>query len=207
MTDNFSANAGIKLLRNFCALIDAGVYTLLGFMYEIFFNVASADLFANDTILGFYKRVQLIIGVYMVFQLAILIMKGIFNTDQVSGKNNKKQNNGTDVSQWNEGYNQTQNCTGDNSILGNVNDPNSVAWLLQQVLNYIKIIGPLLVVVLSSVEFAKVIINSDDEAMAKAQKKLITRIILAACLFFIPTLVQAALDLFGFTSDATCGIE
>lgn len=121
--------------------------------------------------------------------------------------NNNQTNNGTDTSQWNEGYNQTQNCTGDNSILGNVNDPDSVAWLLQQVLNYIKIIGPILVVVLSSVEFAKVIINSDDEAMAKAQKKLITRIILAACLFFIPTLVQAALDLFGFTSDATCGIE
>lgn len=126
---------------------------------------------------------------------------------QIVAKNNKKQNNGTDVSQWNEGYNQTQNCNGDNSILGSINDPNSVAWLLQQVFNYIKILGPILVVVLSSVEFAKVIINSDDEAMAKAQKKLITRIILAACLFFIPTLVQAALDLFGFTSDATCGLE
>ena len=122
-------------------------------------------------------------------------------------KSNKQTNNGTDTSQWNEGYNQTQNCTGDNSILGSINDPNSVAWLLQQVFNYIKILGPILVVVLSSVEFAKVIINSDDEAMAKAQKKLITRIILAACLFFIPTLVQAALDLFGFTSDATCGLE
>ena len=90
MTDNFSANAGIKLLRSFCALIDWGVYALLGFMYEIFFNVASADLFANESVLGFYKRVQLIIGVYMVFQLAILIMKGIFNTDNVSGKNNNE---------------------------------------------------------------------------------------------------------------------
>lgn len=121
--------------------------------------------------------------------------------------NNNQQNSGTDTSQWTQGYNQTQNCTGDNSILGSVNDPDSVAWLLQQVLNIIKVLGPILVVVLSSVEFAKVIINSDDEAMAKAQKKLITRIILAACLFFIPTLVQAALDLFNFTSDATCGIE
>ena len=127
------------------------------------------------------------------------------NLIQIAEKKNK--NNGTDTSKWNEGYNQPQNCSGDNSILGNVNDPNSVAWLLQQVLNYLKVLGPILVVVLSSVEFAKVIINSDDEAMAKAQKKLITRIILAACLFFIPTLVQAALDLFGFTSDATCGIE
>ena len=90
MTDNAPANAGIKLLRSFCALIDTGVYTLLGFMYEIFFNVASADLFSNETVLLFYKRVQLIIGVYMVFQLAVLIMKGIFNTDTVSGKNNNE---------------------------------------------------------------------------------------------------------------------
>ena len=79
---------------------------------------------------------------------------------QIVAKNNNNQNNGTDTSQWNAGYNQTQNCTGDNSILGSVNDPNSVAWLLQQVLNYIKILGPILVVVLSSVEFAKVIINN-----------------------------------------------
>ena len=90
MTENTPANAGIKLLRSFCAIIDTGVYTLLGFMYEIFFNVASADLFANETVLSFYKRVQLIIGVYMVFQLAVLIIKGIFNVDQVSGKNNNE---------------------------------------------------------------------------------------------------------------------
>lgn len=130
---------------------------------------------------------------------------------QIAAKKNKKSNrannNGTDTSKWTEGYNQEQNCTGENSILGNVNDPNSVAWLLQKVLDYLKVLGPILVVVLSSVEFAKVIINSDDEAMTKAQKKLITRIILAACLFLIPTLVQAALGWFGFTSDATCGIE
>ncbi len=122
-------------------------------------------------------------------------------------KTTKKANQGTDTSKWNEGYNQDQNCTGDNSILGNVNDPNSVAWLLQQVLKYLKILGPILVVVLSSVEFAKVIINSDDEAMNKAQKMLITRICLAASLFLIPQLVQAALSWFGFTSDATCGLE
>ena len=43
-----------------------------------------------ESVLGFYKRVQLIIGVYMVFHLAVLIMKGIFNTDTVSGKNNNE---------------------------------------------------------------------------------------------------------------------
>ena len=84
MTQNYSANPITRAARALFSLIDMAVYTLLGFMYEIFFNVASADLFANSTILYFYKRVQLIIGVYMVFQLAILIMKGIFNTDEIT---------------------------------------------------------------------------------------------------------------------------
>ena len=93
------------------------------------------------------------------------------------------------------------------SLLGNPSDPNSVAWLLQQVLDIIKVVGPILVVILSSVDFTKVIIKSDDEAMAKAQKKLIIRLILAALLFFIPMLVTVLLDLFGLTSSGTCGLN
>lgn len=104
-------------------------------------------------------------------------------------------------------YDQEQDCEGSNSILGDPNDENSVAWLLQQVLNYIKIIGPLLVVVLSSIDFVQVIVKSDDDAMKKAQKKLIYRLILAASLFFIPLLVQVMLDLFGITANPTCGLK
>ncbi len=94
-----------------------------------------------------------------------------------------------------------------NTLLGDTGDPNSVAWLLQQILDFIKVIGPILVVILSSIDFAKVIIKSDDEAMAKAQKKLIIRLILAALLFFIPVLVTVLLDLFGLTSSGTCGLN
>ena len=79
------------------------------------------------------------------------------------------------------------------SLLGNPNDENSVAWLLQTLLNYIKVIGPILVIVLSSVDFLKVIVKSDDDAMAGATKKLGYRSILAALLFFIPTIVTAIL--------------
>lgn len=93
------------------------------------------------------------------------------------------------------------------SLLGNPNDENSVAWLLQTLLNYIKVIGPILVIVLSSVDFLKVIVKSDDDAMAGATKKLGYRLILAALLFFIPTIVTAILQLFGITSDPTCGIQ
>lgn len=114
-------------------------------------------------------------------------------------------NNQQNMDGWLEGYDQTQNC-GETGLLGNVNDENSVAWLLQRILNYLKIIGPMIVVVMSGVDFAKVIVTSDDEGMKKAQKKLITRLLLAASLFFLPELVVALLDIFGITSDATCGL-
>ena len=93
------------------------------------------------------------------------------------------------------------------SLLGNPNDPDSVAWLLQTLLNYIKILGPILVIVLSSVDFLKVIIKSDDDAMTTAGKKLGYRLILAGLLFFIPTIVEVLLGIFGLTSDPTCGIN
>ena len=61
--------------------------------------------------------------------------------------------------------------------------------------------------VLSSIDFLKVIFNGDDDAMKKAQKKLATRLVLAMALFFIPLLVQAMLSWFGITGNATCGIQ
>ena len=95
----------------------------------------------------------------------------------------------------------------DEPLLGKVDDEKSVAWLLQQVFNVIKIVGPVVVIVLSSIDFAKVIIKNDDEAMAKAQKKLIVRLILAALLFFIPMLVELALNIFGLTGTSTGNIQ
>ncbi len=84
MTDTYAANTMNDMFRNISAvLFDKTSYWLLGLLYQIFFNVASADLFNNATILGFYKRVQLIIGVFMIFQLAVTIMRGILNPDQL----------------------------------------------------------------------------------------------------------------------------
>lgn len=99
-----------------------------------------------------------------------------------------------------------QECNGD-GLIGNPEDPDSVAWLLQVIFNVIKVVGPILVVILSSVDFLKVIVKSDDEAMAKAEKKLIIRLILALLLFLIPTIVQVILQVFGIYGDPTCNIK
>ncbi len=101
-------------------------------------------------------------------------------------------------------FNADQDCSG---VLGNVDDEDSVAWLLQTILNFIRIIGPVIVVILSSIDFAKVIVTSDDDAMSKTKKKLMQRLILIFLLFFVPTLASVALNIFGITSDPTCGIS
>ena len=110
-----------------------------------------------------------------------------------------------DLNSWFEG-DDVKSC-GKGGILGDPKDPDSVAWLLQKLLNYLRAIGPMIVIVTSGIEFTKVIITSDDDGMKKAQKKLITRLILIAALFFVPTLVIALLDIFGMNNDPTCGLE
>ncbi len=92
-------------------------------------------------------------------------------------------------------------------ILGDPEDENSVAWLVQLILNIVKVAGPILVVLLSSVDFIMVIVNSDNDKFQKAQKKLITRLILALLLFLIPVIVEIILSVFGITGSATGGIH
>lgn len=89
-------------------------------------------------------------------------------------------------------------------ILGSVGDPESVAWLLDKIFGYVKVLGPFIVILMSGVELCKVIVTGDADGLKKAQSKLITRLILAGALFFLPTLIMAVLDLAGITSDATC---
>lgn len=81
MVDNTVANIWGDIIRTIYRLLDTVVYWLLGLMYQIFFNVASAELFTNETIKNFYGRVQLILGVFMIFKLAVSIVKGIVNPD------------------------------------------------------------------------------------------------------------------------------
>ena len=102
---------------------------------------------------------------------------------------------------------ETIDCNGDNSLLGNVNDEKSVAWLLQKLLNYIKILGPSIAIVLGSLDFIKAIVSSDEENMKKTQKRFVNRLIAAALLFLIPLIVELLLGLFGFTTNVTCGLK
>lgn len=89
-------------------------------------------------------------------------------------------------------------------LLGDSDEPDSVAWLIAKILDYLRLLAPLMVLVLSSLDFAKAILTSDDESLKKAQSNLITRLILAVLLFVLPTLIEVILDIFGITSSDIC---
>jgi len=79
-----SSNLGRDLIRSIFAFLDRPAYWLLGIAYQLFFNVASADIFSNNTIMKFYGRVQVILGVFMMFQLAMVFLRGIIEPDSFS---------------------------------------------------------------------------------------------------------------------------
>ena len=103
---------------------------------------------------------------------------------------------------------ETIDCTSkETGILGSVQDEESVAWLLQKILNYIKILGPSLAIALGTIDFVKAIVTSDEKSMKETQKKFVNRLIAALLLFFVPLIVQVLLNLFGFTTNIACGLK
>ena len=84
----------------------------------------------------------------------------------------------------------------------------SVVEFLQKIFNYIKILGPILVILLGSIDFLRSILENDDENMKKVQKKFGIRLICAVCLFFLPLIANLILNLvFGTSGDQVCGIK
>ena len=83
-------------------------------------------------------------------------------------------------------------------------EPGSVGDILRTILGYIRVIGPILVVLLSAIDFIKAIFGFDEKAMSNAYHKLIIRLIAAVALFLIPTLIDVMLD---FINATTCTLE
>jgi len=76
---------------------------------------------------------------------------------------------------------------------------------LQDLFNIIKFAGPILCLVLSTMDFIKAAASQDKEALKKAAQTSLKRLGLAILLFFIPTLINFLFPLLGW--NGTCGIH
>ena len=95
-----------------------------------------------------------------------------------------------------------ENCE---AVFGDPNDKDDIAYFLQQIFDLIKFGGPILALVLCMFDFVKAVTASDKDALIKAGKTSVKRIIFALMLFFIPVLINAIFGMVGFYG--TCGIS
>ena len=88
MTDNAKTSTPFDSLRVLSLKVDYIIYFLLSLLFKIFFNIVNANIFDNEVIMSFYNRVQLLLGVLIIFKLSFSLVSGIVNPDQV--KDSKK---------------------------------------------------------------------------------------------------------------------
>lgn len=72
--------------RWICALICEPIYSLLANLYELFFNLASVEVFTNAHFAEVYRRVQSILTVVMVFYIMFEFIKYIVQPDFMTDK-------------------------------------------------------------------------------------------------------------------------
>lgn len=69
------------IFREIVASIDSFIYKLLAGIYNVFFNVATAEVLQASMMKNLFSRVQLILGVIILFKLVISFFSGVVNPD------------------------------------------------------------------------------------------------------------------------------
>lgn len=81
--------------------------------------------------------------------------------------------------------------------------------IIDEILNVVKVIAPILVLVLGIIDFAQAIFSDNDDSLKKAQGKFVKRLLVAVLLFLLPIFVNFLLTVInGVISGnwSTCGI-
>lgn len=71
-------------IRMIFITFDISIYYLLILMYELFFNIATFNIMDRELIYNLFSRIQLVVGIFMMFRLVMIIINGIVNPDTVS---------------------------------------------------------------------------------------------------------------------------
>ncbi|MBQ7141321.1 MAG: hypothetical protein IJO32_07460 [Bacilli bacterium] len=70
-----------------------------------------------------------------------------------------------------------------------------VFWLVGTLINIVRIVVPILLIVMGSLDLMKAVMASKDDEIKKAQSTLVKRAIVAVIVFFIPAIVNLLMGL------------
>lgn len=82
-----------------------------------------------------------------------------------------------------------------------------VFQVIGYILYIIKILVPVIIIILGSIEFGKAAISKDEKSIMVAANSLANKFILGVLIFMIPTLLDALLSLVNGTEDAKKNYE
>lgn len=81
----------------------------------------------------------------------------------------------------------------------------SILRLVYNVINILRIIIPIVLILLGTIDLGKAVIASDDKEIKSAQSLLIKRLVYAALIFFVPLIVYVIINLVVQSNDTTTG--
>lgn len=89
-------------------------------------------------------------------------------------------------------------------IIGDPTTKYSFAYYMDLSFKFMQILGPIILIVVSIVDYLKALANGDAESIKKINKKTITRMIAVLLLFMFPVVLKVILNIFGIHGN--CGI-
>ena len=113
----------------------------------------------------------------------------------------QEKNGSTNVSEHGETKSDSNRASCDGLLGPDVRDD------IKEILNWIKIAVPILLIILGSLDFGKAVINDDQNALSKAWSSFIKRIIAAIAIFLAPYIIMFLIENVDKILDDSCDIK
>lgn len=78
----------------------------------------------------------------------------------------------------------------------------ATTWqFIGQMLFILKILIPIVIIVLGSIDLGKAVVSSDDKAIKSASSKLLKRVVLGIIIFFVPLIIKFIFSMISLVSE------
>jgi len=84
---NDIGNAIVQALRTFSGYIIAIIYELIAYLYKIFELLGTAEILDNDFVNAIYRKVGLILGLFMLFKLLFSFIQSLIDPNKLTDSN------------------------------------------------------------------------------------------------------------------------
>ena len=171
-------------------------------------TLSSKDVFGNklkSTTVSYFKEKasSLKLSDYSAYKIDT-VCSGKINNNNNNNDNNNNNNNNNNKNNNNNGNNNQDKETIE--LIEACENPDilRIIYFIKILIDIVKIIVPIGLIIIGSIDFSKSVINSDEKEQKKTLNLFIKRLIYAALIFIVPWLIEV---LISFLGDLTVGVN